>query len=559
MAVAVHFDRFYRYEELTALVKAYETEFPNLVHVVSIGKSYEGRDIWLVKVTDFEAGPDEEKPALWVDGNIHATEVTPSTACLYFLDYLVRGYGSDPDVSRALRSRAFYIVPRVNPDGAEWALADKPKFIRSSTRPYPYAEEPVGGLVTEDIDGDGRILTMRIPDPNGAWKVSAADPRLMVRREPEEVGAQYYRLLPEGHIENYDGVLIKLQPKKEGLDLNRNFPEHWRQEVEQHGAGPYPTSEPEVRALVDFIVAHPNIVAGVAFHTYSGVILRPYDDRDDKEFPVEDLWTYQKLGQRGTALTGYPSVSVYHDFRYHPKKVITGGFDTWLYEHQGIYGWTVEIWSPQRQAGIEDYKFIDWYREHPLEDDLKLLKWNDEVLDGKGYVDWYPFEHPQLGRIELGGWDHMYALWNPPPQFLEKEIALFPQWLLWMALVSPKLELFEASATALGNGVYRVRLVVHNTGWLPSYGTKKAIEKKVIRGVVCEIELPAGAELMVGEPREEMAQLEGRAYKGAFPEANDVTDDRLKAEWVVRAPAGGKVALVARHERAGVVRTEVVL
>lgn len=555
----VRFDRFYRYEELSALVKAYAVEFPDLVQVTSIGKSYEGREILLAKVTDFKTGTDEEKPALWVDGNIHATEVSASAACLYFLDYLVRGYGDDPDVSRALKSRAFYIVPRVNPDGAEWSLADRPKFIRSSTRPYPYAEEPVGGLVTEDIDGDGRILTMRIPDANGAWKVCEADARLMVRREPGEVGGQYYRLLPEGYIENYDGVLIKLQPKKERLDLNRNFPEHWRQEYEQRGAGPYPTSEPEVRALVQFIVEHPNIVGGVAFHTYSGVILRPYDDRDDQAFPVEDLWTYQKLGQRGTELTGYPAVSVYHDFRYHPKQIITGGFDTWLYEQQGIYGWTVEIWSPQRQAGIEDYKFIDWYREHPVEDDLKLLKWSDEVLDGKGYVDWYPFEHPQLGRVELGGWNQMYAFWNPPPQFLEKEIALFPRWLLWMALVSPKLELLEASATALGDGVYRVRMVVHNTGWLPSYGTKKAVEKKVLRGVVCEIELPEGAELVVGEPREELGQLEGRAYKGAFPEPNDVTDDRLKVEWIVRAPAGGRVKLVARHERAGIVRAEVVL
>ena len=76
----------------------------------------------------------------------------------------------------------------------------------------------------------------------------------------------------------------------------------------------------------------------------------------------------------------------------------------------GVYGWTVEIWSPQRQAGIEEYKFIDWYREHPLEDDLKLLKWSDEVLDGKGYVDWYPFEHPQLGPVELGGWDQHLCL-----------------------------------------------------------------------------------------------------------------------------------------------------
>ena len=554
----IKFDTFYRYDDLTRLLKAYAAEYPQLVQVASIGKSYEGRDIWLATVTNVETGPAREKPALWVDGNIHATELSPSTACLYFIDRLVSGYGKDADVTYALDSRAFYICPRVNPDGAEWALADKPKYIRSSTRPYPYDEEPIGGLVHEDIDGDGRMLTMRVPDPNGAWKICPEEPRLMVRRDPAEFGGTYYRLLPEGPIEDYDGVTITIQPKKERLDLNRNFPEHWRQEVEQRGAGPYPTSEPEARALVDFIAAHPNITCGVAFHTYSGVLLRPYDDRDDKEFPAEDLWTYQKIGAKGKEITGYPHISVYHDFRYHPKEIITGGFDTWLYEQMGIFGWTVEIWSPQRQAGIEEYKFIDWWREHPLEDDLKLLNWSDEVLEGKGYVDWYPFEHPQLGQIELGGWDNVYAFNNPPPPFLEKEIALFPEWLVWQALIAPRLELYEASAKSLGDGAYRVRLVVHNTGWLPTYGTKKAVEKKVVRGVICEIEVPEGATLETGKPREQLDQLEGRAYKHAS-DASDPTEDRVKVEWVVRAPEGGVVKLVARHDRAGVVRAEVAL
>ena len=554
----IKFDTFYRYDDLTRLLKAYAAEYPQLVQVASIGKSYEGRDIWLATVTNVETGPAREKPALWVDGNIHATELSPSTACLYFIDRLVNGYGKDADVTYALDSRVFYICPRVNPDGAEWALADKPRYIRSSTRPYPYDEEPIGGLVHEDIDGDGRMLTMRVPDPNGAWKICPEEPRLMVRRDPAEFGGTYYRLLPEGPIEDYDGVTITIQPKKERLDLNRNFPEHWRQEVEQRGAGPYPTSEPEARALVDFIAAHPNITCGVAFHTYSGVLLRPYDDRDDKEFPAEDLWTYQKIGAKGKEITGYPHISVYHDFRYHPKEIITGGFDTWLYEQMGIFGWTVEIWSPQRQAGIEEYKFIDWWREHPLEDDLKLLKWSDEVLEGKGYVDWYPFEHPQLGPVELGGWDNVYAFNNPPPPFLEKEIALFPEWLVWQALIAPRLELYEASAKSLGDGAYRVRVVVHNTGWLPTYGTKKAVEKKVVRGVICEIEVPEGATLETGKPREELGQLEGRAYKHASG-ASDPTEDRVKVEWVVRAPEGGVVKLVARHDRAGVVRAEVAL
>jgi murein tripeptide amidase MpaA len=558
----VRFDAYYRYEELTRILHAYAEEYPQLVRIESIGKSYEGRDIWLLTVTNFATGAAEEKPALWVDGNIHASEVSPSSACLYLVDRLTREYGAHEKLTRCLDTRAFYICPRVNPDGAEWALADKPKIIRSSTRPYPYDEDPIGGLVVEDIDGDGRMLMMRIPDPNGNWKKHPDEPRLMIRRDPDEVGGEYYRILPEGKFdEPFDPAILTLQPKKEGLDLNRNFPSNWRQEHEQGGAGPYPTSEPEVRAIVDFIAKHPNITGGVTFHTWSGVLLRPYSHQPDDAFPAEDLWTYQKIGAKGTEITGYPNISVYHDFKYHPKEYISGVFDDWMYDHMGVFAWTVEIWSPQRQAGITDYKFIDWFREHPVEDDLKLLKWSDEVLEGRGYVDWYEFEHPQLGRVELGGWDMLYAWRNPPPEFLEKEVALFPDWLVWHLLISPKLEIYEASVEPLGDALYKARLVVQNTGWLPTYITKKAVEKKLVRGVVAEIELPDGATLRTGKPREELGQLEGRAYKPSAVTfwSADPTDDRAKVEWVVHAPQGGTVRLIARHERAGVTRAELPL
>ena len=558
----VRFDTYYRYEELTRILHAFAEEYPNLARIESVGKSYEGRDIWLLTLTNFATGPAEEKPALWVDGNIHASEVSPSAACLYLIHRLTREYGSHEKITRCLDTRAFYVCPRVNPDGAEWALADKPKIIRSSTRPYPYDEDPIGGLVVEDIDGDGRMLMMRIPDPNGNWKKHPDEPRLMIRRDPDEVGGEYYRILPEGRFdEPFDPAILTIQPKKEGLDLNRNFPSNWRQEHEQSGAGPYPTSEPEVRAIVDFIAKHPNITGGVTFHTWSGVLLRPYSHQPDDAFPAEDLWTYQKIGAKGTEITGYPNISVYHDFKYHPKEYISGVFDDWMYDHMGVFAWTVEIWSPQQQAGITDYKFIDWYREHPVEDDLKLLRWSDEVLGGRGYVDWYPFEHPQLGKVELGGWDMLYAWRNPPPEFLEKEIARFPDWLVWHLLISPKLAVYEATVEPLGDALYKVRLVVQNTGWLPTYITKKALEKKLVRGVIAEITLPDGATLRTGKPREELGQLEGRAYKPSAASVwnSDPTDDRAKVEWVVHAPRGGTVRLVARHERAGVVRAECAL
>ena len=554
---AIAFNRFHRYEELTGVLEGLVKKYPHLLRMESIGKSHEGREVWLVTATNTATGPDTEKPALWVDGNLHATEVAGSMAALYFIHSLVSRYGKNKTVSECLDTRAFYIVPRINPDGAEWALADKPKYIRSSTRPWPYDEEPVDGLLEVDIDGNGRILTMRVGDPNGAWKAHAKDPRLMIRRDPVESGGTYYRLLPEGFLRDYDGVTIQPRSPKEGLDLNRNFPVAWRQENEQRGAGPYPVSEPEARNLVDFIVKHPNLTGVVTFHTYSGVLLRPYDDRADDEFPAEDLWTFKKIGEKGTQLTGYPNVSCYHDFRYHPKKVTTGGFDTWMYDHLGVYSWTVEIWSPMQQAGIKDYKFIDWFREHPVEDDLKLMKWNDEVLGGKGFIDWYAFDHPQLGRVELGGWDGMYAWANPPAEFLEKELQRFPDWIVWHTLISPKLGLRHAEVQAIGPETYRVRLVVENTGWLPSYVTKKALEKKVSRGLICEIRLPDGAVLKSGKLREEVGELEGRAYKSAQVEGGEGdSDDRIKIEWVVHAPKGGRVELTARHDRAGVVRVE---
>ena len=558
----VRFDTYYRYADLTRILHAYAAEYPDLVRVESIGTSYEGRDIWLATVTCFATGPAEEKPALWVDGNIHASEVSPSSACLYFIQQLVAGYGQESAITQVLDTRAYYICPRINPDGAEWALADVPKIIRSSTRPYPYDEEPIEGLRQEDVDGDGRMLLMRIPDPNGGWKVSPDEPRLMVRRAPDETGGHYYRILPEGRIDNYDGITIRMQRKKEGLDLNRNFPMEWRTEGEQSGAGPYPASEPEVRAIVDFIAAHPNITGGIAFHTYSGVLLRPYSTHPDDHIPVEDLWTFQKIGDKGKELTGYPAVSVYHDFRYHPKEVITGALDDWMYDHLGVYCWTVEIWSPQREAGIEEYKFIDWYREHSFADDLKLLRWSDDVLGGQGYVTWYPFEHPELGQVELGGWDALYAFRNPPPPFLERELARFPGWLLWHLAISPRLELFDARVTPLGDDNYRITLAVHNTGWLPTYVTKRAVERKAVRGVVAEIDVPAGAMLMTGKPREELGQLEGRAYLNSAPMGfgiGDATSDRAKVEWVIHAPVNTKIALVARHARAGVARGEVTL
>jgi murein tripeptide amidase MpaA len=558
------FDVFYNHDELTRLLFAYAQAHPTLMLVQSIGKSFEGRDIWVASITNIASGAAEDKPAFWADGNIHAAELLASTAVLYFLNELLTKYGNDAEITELLDTRVVYLCPRLNPDGAELALAARPRHIRSSTRRYPLEEEQVEGLTPEDIDGDGRILFMRVPDPHGAYKKLEADPRLMVAREPGEFGGEYYRLMPEGFIRNYDGLSVKVNPDVEGLDLNRNFPSSWRQEYEQVGAGDYPTSEPEVKAMVDFIVKHPNIGAAISYHTHSGVILRPMGTESDDDMIPEDLWSIKRFSEMGAKLTGYPAISIWHDFKYHPKEVISGTQD-WVYEHLGALFWVVEMWAPNKEAGITDYKWIDWYREHPVADDLKLIKWSDEQCGGQAHVEWKPFMHPQLGQVEIGGWDKMNYWRNPPPELREREAARFPKWMTKIALSLPKLELLRTEVRALGPDTWRVKLAVANSGWLPAYVTKRALLRKTVRGVMFEIHLPEGdasVSLVSGKPRIEGPQLEGHAPKSslnAFLPNREVTADRAVGEWVVRAPKGTRLALSARAARAGVVRAEVIL
>src|ERR1700712_2775107 len=134
------FDSFYKHEDLTKLLFEYAQAFPTLAAIRSIGKSYEGRDIWVATLTNLATGAAEDKPAFWADGNIHAAELTASTAVLYFLDTLVRGFGVDPQITHLLDTRTGHLCPRLNPDGAELALGEKPRHIRSSTKRYPFEE-----------------------------------------------------------------------------------------------------------------------------------------------------------------------------------------------------------------------------------------------------------------------------------------------------------------------------------------------------------------------------------------------------------------------------------
>lgn len=543
--------QYFTNEQLQTTITNWQREKADLLEVREIGRSHEGRPIFLLVVTDQNTGPDTNKPAVWIDANIHATEITGTTVALGIAYTLLSGYGTDPEINDLLERSVYYILPRMNPDGAALCLAEKPKYLRSGVRPYPY-EEPEEGLHYEDIDGDGRILEMRISDPNGDWKKHPEFPELLIKRGPAESGAEYFRIFREGLLEEFDGYLIKIPRPLEGLDYNRNFPFDWKPEADQMGAGPYPGSEPEIRAVLDFISTHPNINLAITYHTFSRVILRPFSTKPDEEMETADLWIYQQIGEEGQRQTGYRCVSTYHDFLYHPKEVTTGAFDDWMYDHLGIFAYTVELWDLPTEAGIKDRKFIDWFRLHPVEDDVKIYRWAKEQLGDDGYVPWYSFEHPQLGKVELGGWNSIYTWRNPPTTLLTQEVERNIPFALWLGKLLPHLQTHTSEAQKISENTYHINLVVENSGFLPTCTSVQSKKRKAARPVHFEIELPPGVRLLEGKRKVAADHLEGRSNKlmSATIWSQSPTDNRCRVEWVVEAAPGTKLSISIKSDRA---------
>ena len=554
------FNRYFTNDELSHTLDEWKAQFPDLIQITTIGNSHEGRPIWLLTLTNHLTGTDLEKPAVWIDANIHATEILGTTSAMYIADELLTHYGQDQRITRQLDQGVYYIVPRVNPDGAAWAMAPNPRFVRSGVRPYPWDDKDEG-LSAQDINGDGKILQMRQLDPNGDWKVSSLDQRLMEKRAPDEGGGTYYRLFPEGLLEDYDGYVIKMARPLQGLDFNRNFPFQWRTEGEQYGAGPYPASEPETRALADFVVKHPNISFAITFHTYSRVILRPYSTKSDDDMNAEDLWVFKKVGEIGTKITGYRCVSTFHDFKYHPKEVTTGAFDDWMYDHFGVFTYTIELWDLPTEAGIKDRKWIEWWREHPHEEDVQIIKWTDEHAAPDAYVPWQPYDHPQLGKIELGGWNSMFTWRNPPLNFVQSEVQRHYPFILALGDMLPHLTVHTLEVNRVGEDKFHLNLVVENTGFLPTFTSQQSKGRQAARPVRVELELPEGVRLTSGKHKETLGHLEGRSNKLEVGASNSEspTDNRARLEWVLQATPGSKLKLKILSERAGAIVSEVIL
>lgn len=541
------FDTYHDYAALTEHLNALAAAYPHLSELRSIGKTFQGRDVWLMEITNSATGPGRSKPGYYLDAQIHAEEHATSAVALYAIHKLLTQYGHDEEVTRLVDQQVFYVIPRMNPDGAELSL-QPPYYLWCGNGRFLPGQDRNGGLKSADVDGDGHITSMRVRDPLGEWKKSALDERIMVQRRPGEEGGEYYRLYPEGLIEGYDGCHVEIEKPFDG-NLNRNFPAGW--DAREYGAGELPLSEPEAAAVARFILDHPNIAGMNSYHTHGGIILRPSMTQSDAGMSPRDLALYKALGKVGTELTGYPTISIYEEFTPDKSKPRRGGLMDWTYETIGIPSFATELWDIESAAGVEKTAY---YNLHPRTEEaqLKVLEWVLENLGDRGFRPWRSHQHPQLGEVEIGGMSYIWTYRNPPGELLEEVCRTNVAFNLKHAAAAPRVQLEELTAEALGADLYKIRAVVANHGYLPTNLSDKAVEREVARPVSLEIDL-GEAELIMNPGRVDVGHLAGRNEREFpwSPWGPKWSPTTKAAEWLVRAPQRTEIRVKASSERAG--------
>jgi len=566
-APLIAFDHYHTVEEIEAYLEATAARYHELVTLVEIGQSRGGRRILAVEINNAATGAAGDKPGFYLDGNIHGGELLGGEGALHFIETLLTGYGGDPRVTEMVDFTAFYIVPVVNPDGRAISVGT-PENHRWNIRPF---DEDGDGLVDEDppedIDGDGRILDIRVQDPRGPWKVSPDDPRAMVRRQRGDRQGPFYQIISEGIDNDGDGEFN--EDRVGGIDLNRNFPANWS--AAQFGSGPFPLSEPETWALVDYITSRPNIAAIHTYHTSGGLILRfPTLADQDWDFPQADLDDYRAIAEDGVRETGYAN------YAYDKQTIVDlmspghGVFNDWASKEFGVPAITTEMWRNGFGEGA-----------------AARLRWNDEVLGGAGFVDWRPIDHPELldaarqllassgslaaagaeprpGQVEevvaeIGGWDR-FSVSNPPEHLIEGELERNTRWVLTFAEKLPRVAIVEATAQQVGGveGLFAIQASVANVGWLAT-ATAHAVETLgTAQPVVVEITL-TNAEMPPDVPgRSAEGQTFARLSLGTLPGTRDDRPAKMnQLFWnaeVIDPSQPAFADILVRSQKAGVAR-----
>ena len=503
--VSTSWNKYFTYEGIMDFCRKLAKEHPDLVTLETAGKSYKGRDIIAIVISEKKGLSPDKKPGFYIDGNIHSNEIQGSDMALYTAWYLCEMYKTNSFINQLLKDKVFYILPTINPDARQYFM-DEPNSTHSPRSGLVPFDNDRDGLYDEDgyddLNNDGVISMMRRKNPDGKYITDPKDPRRMIMVKPGEKGE--YELLGLEGIDNDNDGLIN-EDGIGGYDPNRDFGFNWEPNIVQLGAGKYPFSFPENQAVRDFSLKHRNIAGAQSFHNAGGMILRGPSAKDTgtEVFTRADEMVINTIGKKGEKIIpGYSLLTIWKDL--YP---VYGGELDWWYGAIGSYIFSNELWT--QRLMFNDTSNVDEYEFE------RLLLFED------AFIPWKEADHPVYGKIEIGGFDKNFGRIHPG-FLLESDAHRNAAFCIYNAWTMPKLEISSINVRDLPGGLKEVTATIANTQLMPTHsGTnlKYKIDPpdyvyldggKVIAGmIVTDIDRNITVEQKKNPQRIEVSNIEG--------------------------------------------------
>lgn len=532
----VAFNRYYTHGELNTHVRRIAAAYPELVTLTTIGRSGQGREMVVATVRS-PGSNDLDRPAMWIDGNIHGNEIQAAEVVLYTLWYLTKEYGHNEDITELLDRVSFYLLVSVNPDGRDnWF--ENVNNSSSSRHNRTLDDDDRDGLINEDppedLDGDGSITQMWIRDPNGRYIRDRFDDRIFTAVPAGERG-EWTSLGSEGLDNDGDGRVN--EDSDDGIDMNRNWGSDWQPNYVQFGAGDYPFSAPETAAIRTFILDHPNIAALQSYHNAGGMILRGPGAAYQNAAYAPDLGVYQEIQRVGEEMLPYYRALVTYQDLYE----VHGGETNWASEGLGVVAFTNEMWVTGKY----------FQREVNSPTPEQMWTFRDRLQFGSVFTPYTEYEHPQYGTVLIGGLNK-WASRNTPTFLLEEECHRNAAFTLYHASCMAEVSFERTEVERVGDGLWQVTVQLRNEQPIPSRTGRQAV-RNIGR-----------ADLLTCTPAAGRVVASGRLGNWRDPQLNETRFEPGRVQlsggvpgrgivihrFFVEAPAGTAVTLRFDAERA---------
>lgn len=479
--VRLDFNRWHDVAELKSDFEKLEKAWPKFLKLTSLGKSHGGRDIILMTVNNPDTGPETSKPAMYIEANVHGNEIQGAEVSLYTVWYLMENYGRIDQITKLVNERVFYVVPTVNPDGRDYFLKGTGAGSRTGHVPV---DDDNDGEVDEDGDDDlngNKVIEQirKFVPGQGNLRKNAQDPRIL---EPVPAGqtGDYVILGSEGIDNDGDGRVN--EDSVGGYDGNRNWASNWQPNYIQGGAMDYPFQLPEAKAVNDFLMSRPNIAGVQSYHNNGGMILRGPGAEWQGEYPRPDVSVYDELGRQGERMLPYYRYLVIWSGLY----TVHGGFIDWTNDGLGILSFSNELWNGNQYFNSPELQQQQRDPNSPIANRTAQYYFDDYLEFGDQFIEWKEFDHPQFGKVEMGGWKKTQG--RVPPRFMNEELCHRNMaFSLYQADEMPQMKSGETKVEPIGGGVYRVRVDFTNAKLTPTI-MAKAAENNVVRPDLLTVE-----------------------------------------------------------------------